>query len=134
MPNTAYLFGISHYPDHQLTGVPNDLALMRWALIHQGFDPAAIHMVGDDQATLVGLHAVLAKIRDDLAATPNQVDKQSCFVYFGSCGMLSIDPLAGGIQPIDGDVLDFRTALPFAALNDYLLVRPNLAITLVLDC
>jgi Caspase domain len=134
MPNTAYLFGISHYPDHRLTGVPNDLALMRRALIHQGFDPAAIHTFGDDQATLADLHAILAKIRDDLAATTNQTDKQSYFVHFSSSGMLSIDPLAGGIQPIDGDVLDFRTALPFAALNDYLPVRPNLAITLVLDC
>ena len=134
MPNTAYLFGISRYPDHLLTGVPNDLALMRRALIHQGFDPSAIHTFGDDQATLVDLHTVLATIRDDLAATTNHPDKHTCFVYFSSCGMLSIDPLAGGIQPIDGDVLDFRTALSFAALNDYLTVRPDLPITLVLDC
>ena len=134
MSNTAYLFGISGYPDHVLTGVPNDLALIQRALIYQGFDPAAIHTFGDEQATLAGLHTVLATIRDDLAATAKHSQKHTCFVYFGSCGMLSIDPLEGGIQPIDGDVLDFSTALPFAALNAYLPVRPDLSITLLLDC
>jgi len=134
MSNTAYLFGISRYPDRVLAGVPNDLALMRRALIHQGFDPSAIHTFGDDQATRAGLHVALARIRDDLAATTNHADKHTCFVYFSSSGMLSIDPLAGGIQPIDGDVLDFSTALSFATLNEYLPVRPDLPITVVLDC
>ena len=134
MSNTAYLFGISRYPDHVLTGVSNDLALIQRALIHQGFAPSAIHNFGDEQATLAGLHAALAMIRDDLVATADHSEKHTCFVYFGSCGVLSIDPLEGGIQPLDGDVLDFSTALPFAALNAYLPVRPDLSITLVLDC
>jgi Caspase domain len=134
MSNTAYLFGISRYPDHVLTGVPNDLALMQRALIHQGFDPSAIHTFGDDQATLAELHTVLTTIRDDLAATTNHPDKHTCFIYFSSCGMLSIDPLAGGIQPLDGEDLDFLTALSFTDLNAYLPVRPDLPITVVLDC
>ena len=67
-------------------------------------------------------------------ATTNGANKGTCFVYFSSSGMLSIDPLEGGIQPIDGDVLDFSTAFSFATLNDYLPAWPNLSITLVLDC
>ena len=134
MSNTAYLFGVSGYPDHVLTGVPNDLALIQRALIHQGFAPSAIHIFGDEQATLAGLHTALSTIRDDLAATAKHSEKHTCFVHFSSGGMLSIDPLAGGIQPLDGDVVDFSTALPFAALNAYLPVCPDLSITLVLDC
>lgn len=126
----AYLIGISHYPGHTLAGVPNDLALMRRALLHQEFDPSAIHTFGDEHGTLAALHDVLASIRADFA----EVDAGHCFVYFSGSGMLSIDPLLGGIKPIDGDDLDFRTALPFAALNDYLPVRPDVKVTVVLDC
>ena len=126
----AYLIGISDYPGHTLAGVPNDLALMRRALIHQEFDSSAIRTFGDEHGTLTALHNVLATIQADFA----EVDAGHCFVYFSGSGMLSIDPLLGGIKPIDGDDLDFRTALPFAALNDYLPVRPGVQVTVVLDC
>lgn len=126
----AYLIGISNYPGHALAGVPNDLALIQRALIHQGFDLSTIYTFGDDHATRTGLCDILAVIRNDFA----DVDSGSCFVYFSSSGMLSLDPLLGGVKPIDGDELDFRTALPFAALNDYLPVRRGIHVTVVLDC
>jgi len=126
----AYLIGISHYPGHPLAGVPNDLALMRRALLQQAFDPSAIHTFGDEHGTLSALHDVLATIQADFA----HVDAGHCFVYFSGSGMLSVDPLRGGVKPIDGDDLDFRTALPFAALNAYLPVRPGVQVTVVLDC
>lgn len=126
----AYLIGISHYPGHALAGVPNDLALMRRALIHQGFASSAIRTFGDEYGTLTALHSLLSTIQADFA----QVDNGHCFVYFSGSGMLSIDPLLGGVKPIDGDDLDFTTALPFAALNVYLPVRPGVQVTVVLDC
>lgn len=130
MYHAAYLIGIRNYPGHILAGVPNDLALMQRALIRQGFDPSAIYTFGDDHATRAGLYDILALISNDFA----DVNRGSCFVYFSSSGMLSIDPLLGGIKPIDGDDLDFRTALPFSVLNDYLPVRPGIHVTVVLDC
>ena len=103
---------------------------MRRALIHQEFDPSAIRTFGDEHGTLAALYDVLATIQADFA----DVDAGHCFVYFSGSGMLSVDPLLGGIKPIDGDDLDFRTALPFAVLNDYLPVRPGVQVTVVLDC
>jgi len=126
----AYLIGISDYPGHSLASVPNDLALMRRALIHQEFDPSSIVTFGDEHGTLTALQAVLATIQADFA----DADSGHCFVYFSGSGMLSVDPLRGGVKPIDGDDLDFCTALPFAALNDYLPVRPGVQVTVVLDC
>ena len=130
----AYLIGLTNYPNHPLAGVPNDLALMRRALEHQAFDPAAIHTFGDEFGTLAGLRHVLATIRNDFIDAENDVDESHCFFYFGGSGMLSVDPLQGGIKPIDGDDLDFTMALPFAELNDYLPVRPGIQVTVVLDC
>lgn len=130
MNSTAYLIGLSQYPGHVLTGVPNDLRLMQRALVHQGFAPAAIHTFGDEVGTLVGLHTVLASVHADFA----NVEQGHCFVYFSGSGMLAFDPLLGGIKPLDGDDLDFTTALSFATLNEYLPIRPGLKVTVVLDC
>ncbi len=130
----AYLIGLTNYPNHPLAGVPNDLALIRRALIQQGFDPAIIHTFGDAHGTLTRLRDVLEMIRDDFAdADANQV-RNHCFFYFGGSGMLAVDPLQGGIKPLDGEDLDFHTALPFAELNDYLPVRSGIKVTVVLDC
>ena len=64
----AYLIGISDYPGHPLAGVPNDLALMRRALLQQAFDPSAIRTFGDEHGTLAALHDVLATIQADFAS------------------------------------------------------------------
>jgi hypothetical protein len=130
MNSAAYLIGLSQYPGHLLAGVPNDLALMQCALVHQGFAPAAIHLFGDEVGTRAGLHTVLANVRADFA----NGEQGHCFVYFSGSGMLSFDPLLGGIKPLDGDDLDFTTALSFVALNEYLPVRPGMRVTVVLDC
>jgi len=129
----AYLIGLSTYPDHPLPGVPNDLALMRSALLHQGFASDDIQIVGNETGTLAGLRGVLATILDDFVDAENDW-KSHCFFYFGGSGMLAVDPLQGGIKPLDGDDLDFSTALPFAELNNYLPVRPGIQVTVVLDC
>lgn len=132
----AYLIGISDYPNHRLASVPNDLALLQRALVHQEFEPDAIHTFGNEIGTLGGLRDVLATIRDDFKdvdESDNGYDNH-CFFYFSGSGMLSLEPLRGGFKPIDGDDLDFRTALPFAELNDYLPIRPGTQVTVVLDC
>ena len=128
----AYLIGLTNYPHHPLAGVPNDLALLRRALIQQGFDPASIHPFDDGHGTFAGLRDVLRMIRDDFADTDQRGNH--CFFYFGGSGMLAVDPLQGGIKPLDGDDLDFSTALSFAELNNYLPVRPGIQVTVVLDC
>lgn len=137
----AYLIGITNYPNHPLPGVPNDLALMQRALRHQGFAPEAIQTFGDEQGTLAGLHQVLATIREDFApvvadvvadATDNGL--HHCFFYFSGSGMLAVDPLQGGIKPLDGDDLNFQSALSFAELNRYLPMCPGIQVTVVLDC
>ncbi len=130
----AYLIGLTNYPKHTLAGVPNDLALMRRALIHQGFAPASIHTFGDEDGTLTGLRDFLRRISADFADTDTDPMGSRCFFYFGGSGMLSVDPLQGGIKPIDGDDLNFSTALSFAELNDYLPVRPGICVTVILDC
>ena len=130
----AYLIGITNYPNHPLAGVPNDLALIQRALIHQAFDPNNIHTFGDEYGTHEGLCQVLARLRDDFVDAEADSDENHCFFYFGGSGLLSVDPLLGGIKPLDGDDLDFTTALPFAELNDYLPVRPGIQVTVVLDC
>lgn len=129
----AYLIGLTNYPNHALLGIPNDLALMQRALIHQGFDPDNIQTVGDESGTLNGLHHVLSTIRDDFVDAEHELNSH-CFFYFGGSGMLAVDPLQGGMKPLDGDDLDFSTALPFAQLNAYLPVRPGIRVTVVLDC
>ena len=129
----AYLIGLCNYPNHELPGIPNDLALMRRALIHQGFTPDAIQSFGDDFGTVDGLRHVLTTIRDDFADAEQGPDSH-CFFYFGGSGMLSVDPLEGGMKPLDGDDLDFRTAVPFAELNAYLPVQHGIRVTVVLDC
>lgn len=107
---------------------------MQRALHHQDFAPEEIRIFGDEHGTLTGLRQVLDTIRDDFAdVTDNGIDHH-CFFYFSGSGMLAFDPLQGGIKPLDGDDLNFQTALPFAALNDYLPVRPGIRVTVVLDC
>lgn len=130
----AYLIGLTNYPTHRLAGVPNDLALIQSALIQQGFDPPSIHTFGDAHGTLAGLRNVLRMIRDEFADAETDRMGNHCFFYFGGSGMLSLDPLQGGIKPLDGEDLDFSTALPFAELNDYLPLRPGIQVTVVLDC
>lgn len=129
MHHAAYLIGISQYPDHTLAGVPNDLTLMERALRHQNFADAAIHRFADEQATQDGLFRILARIRTDFAS----VRRGLCFLHVSAGGMLALDPLRGGIQPLDGDEADFDTAVPFTALNDYLPVRSGVQVIAVLD-
>lgn len=130
----AYLIGLSNYPGHPLAGVSNDLALMQRALTQQGFAPAAIHTFGDEHGTLAALHHVLTTVRDDFVDAEQDPALSHCFFYFSGSGLLALDPLRGGIKPLDGEDLDFRTALPFAELNHYLPVRPGIRVTVVLDC
>ncbi len=130
----AYLIGLSNYPNHQLTGVPNDLALMQRALRHQEFAPEEIQTFGDESGTLAGLRQVLTTIREDFADVTDDGLDHHCLFYFSGSGMLDLDPLQGGMKPLDGVLTDFGTALPFAELNHYLPVRPGIRVTVVLDC
>ena len=130
----AYLIGLTGYPGHPLAGVPNDLALIQRALIQQGFAPDEIHTFGDEDGSVEGLRQVLSTIRDDFVDAEADFSDSHCFFYFGGSGMLAVDPLRGGLKPIYGDELDFRTALPFTELNAYLPVRPGIRVTVVLDC
>lgn len=135
----AYLIGLAAYPNHYLAGVPNDLALIRRGLEHQGFPPEALRTFGDEVGTLDRLRHVLTLIGNDFRPatvdTPISAEEDShCFFYFSGSGLLSVDPLLGGIKPLDGDDLDFRTALAFTELNRALPVRPGVQVTVVLDC
>jgi len=126
---SAYLIGISRYPDHTLEGVPNDLDLIQRGLRHHQFPDSAIQRFADDQATRDGLQRILARLRADFA----DVARGFCFLHVGASGMLARDPLRGGIKPLDGDESDFDSALLFAALNDYLPVRPGVQVVVMLD-
>jgi len=135
----AYLIGLAAYPNHYLAGVPNDLALMRRGLERQGFAPAALRTFGDEVGTLEGLRHVLTLIDSDFRAVTGDAttpagEGSHCFFYFSGSGLLAVDPLLGGMKPLDGDELDFRTALTFAELNRALPVRPGVQVTVVLDC
>ena len=130
----AYLIGLTGYPGHPLAGVPNDLALIQRALIQQGFAPDEIHTFGDEDGTIDGLRQILTTIRDDFVDALADFSDSHCLFYFGGSGMLAVDPLRGCLKPIDGDYLNFQTALPFADLNDYLPVRPGIRVTVILDC
>lgn len=129
MKHGAFLIGISRYSDYTLEGVPNDVALVASAL-HKHYYPAdAIHCFIDSRATLTGLHQLLAHIQVDYAA----VEQRTCLLYITGSGALSYELLRGGVQPSDGCLDDFRTALAFDALNAYLPVRPGLQVTVIID-
>ncbi len=127
--HAAFLIGISRYPDHTLKGVANDLALLARALERRDYPPSAIHLFDDTRTTRSELHALLAEIRARYAG----VEGGSCYLHLGASGALSLEPLAGGVLPSDGDPGDFGTAVPFAALHRYLPARPGVRVTVTLD-
>jgi hypothetical protein len=129
MKNSAYLIGISQYPDHHLKGVSNDLHLIAQALRHRNWPKAAINIFEDIHTTLTGLHTLFTQIRDEF----EDVERGTCFVHIGASGVLSLEPLRGGILATNGDALNFDTAFPFDALTDYLPVRLGIHVTTVLD-
>ena len=128
--NAAFLIGISEYPDYTLKGVPNDLDLLAHALQQRNYAAEAIHLFSDTHTTLAELHTLLAQIQADY----QDVEQGTCYLHIGASGALSLDPLAGGVQPTDGEPLNFSKALPFSALNDYLPVRPGIRVIATLDC
>jgi len=130
----AYLIGLAHYPDHTLAGVPNDLVLIEQGLQQQGFAAAEIHTFGAADGTRAGLQRILTQIRTDFAAVEPASARSHCFFYFGGSGMLALEPLQGGFQPVDGDAANFQSALAFTELNRQLPVRPGIQVTVVLDC
>ena len=58
----AFLVGISHYPDHTLQSVPNDLALLAQALEHRGSPSSAIHFFTDTHTTRTALLQLFSDI------------------------------------------------------------------------
>ena len=57
-PKKALIIGISRYPPENgwlPTHAKNDVKLMRQALVRQGFEPAAIRVIQDQQATKAGI-------------------------------------------------------------------------------
>ena len=125
----AFLIGIRTYPDHGLPSVANDLPLLAAGLRHQGYAHAALHVFDDTHTTRAALVDLLRHIR----ARYTGVTDGSCLVHFGASGALSLDPLEGGVLLSDSDPTDFRTALPFAALNEYLPLRPGVRVTTIVD-
>src|ERR1041384_4405787 len=124
----AFLVGLSRYPDHRLP-TSNDVALLSGALTHRGYPRDAIGVFDDSHTTHAALLEVLAHIRTAYTG----VRSGSCYVHVGASGACSSEPVQGGILPIDGDALDFATALPFATLNQYLPVRDGVRVIVTLD-
>jgi hypothetical protein len=125
----AFLIGIWQYPDHTLAGVSNDLALLARGLQHRNYSPSAIHVFDDTHKTQAQLRELLAQI----GARYADVDQGSCYLHIGASGALSLEPLAGGILPSDGNLTDWSTILPFASLNDYLPGREGMRVTMTLE-
>ena len=61
------------------------------------------------------------------------MENGSCSLHIGASGMLSYTPLAGGILPSDGDLLDWNTAVPFEASNAYLPLREGVRVMLTIE-
>jgi hypothetical protein len=129
MMHAAFLVGISTYPDHTLPGVPNDLDLLVAALRSKNYSASSIHVFNDTHTTQQALHHVFAQIQ----LTYREVDEGCCFVYIGASGTLSLEPLVGGVLPSDGNVLDFTTTFPFAAVNRYLTLGDGIRVEVVVD-
>jgi len=129
MKNSAYLIGISQYKDHSNAGVPNDLELLVRALLHRNYPRSTIRVFNDTHTTLAGLHDLFGQIRSEY----RDVATGSCYVHIGASGTFAQNPLRGGMLPGDGDVLDFDTAFPFAALNEYLPARLGIRVVVTLD-
>ena len=106
----------------------NDLTLPARAVEHRTWPPSAIHLFPDTHTTQAGLHTLLAGIR----ARCEGAEEGSCHLRIGASGALSAEPRAGGILPSDGDPGDFATAVPFAAVNRYLPVRPGVRVVVTL--
>lgn len=129
MRNEAFLVGISQYADHTIDGIANDLELLATALQRRNYPRSAIHVFHDSHTTLVELYALLEHIQTAYRDT----EHGSCYLHIGASGALSVDPIRGGVLPRDGTLSDFTTALPFAALNSYLPIRPGVQVTVTID-
>lgn len=129
MKHSAYLIGISRYKDHSNAGIPNDLELLVRALLHRNYPRSAICVFNDTHTTLAGLHDLFGQIRSEY----RDVETGSCYLHIGASGTFAQNPIRGGVLPSDGDVLDFQTAFPFDALNEYLPVRPGICVVVTLD-
>lgn len=129
MQHHALLIGISRYPDHAIAGVPHDLALLRQALLRRNYPEAAIEVCLDTHPTRADLHALLSRI----AARYARIEQGSLYVHISASGALQIEPLAGGVLPIDGDGGVLESTLSFAELNRYLPQHPDIRVVLTLD-
>lgn len=127
--HSAFLVGISRYSDHTVKGVPNDLALLVRALRNRNYSSTAIHVFDDSHTTYAALHALFSEIQ----ARYKDVRNGSCYLHISASGALSIEPIVGGILPSDGNVLDFSTAFPFLALNQFLPIRPGIRVVVTID-
>lgn len=125
----AFLIGIREYSDHEIPGVSNDLALLKQALQHRHYPSSAIHIFDDTHKTQAQLRELLAQI----GARYTGVAQGSCYLYIAASGAVSLEPLAGGIWPYDGDPGDWSTILPFASLNEYLPLGESIRVTVTLD-
>lgn len=125
----AFLLGISRYPAHTVKGVPNDLNLLACALQHRKYSLDALYVFDDSHTTSAALHELFTQI----SRRYSNVKQGSCYLHISASGIVSQEPLAGGILPSDGNVLDFSTAFSFAELNQHLPVRPGIRVVVTLD-
>jgi hypothetical protein len=125
----AFLIGIREYRDHTIPGVSNDLALLARGLQHRNYPPSAIHIFDDTHKTQAQLRELLAQIGAHYAGG----EQGSCYLHIAASGALSLEPLAGGILPYDGQLDDWSTILPFASLNEYLPLREGTQVTVTLE-
>jgi hypothetical protein len=111
----AFLIGVGKYPDHHVP-VGNDLDLLRRALLSRGYDASNVHVFDNSHTTRIALLELLGTISRISA----REGLSSCYVHVSASGVISEDPLEGGILPSDGSVEDFSSGIPFGVLNDYL--------------
>lgn len=124
--NKAFLIGISQYSDHVLKGVSHDLTLLTNSLRQYGYAADDIYCFSQPYQTLADLHRILKQLR-------RSVKRGTCLLYVGASGVLSLNPLQGGILPSDGQEDDLKTALSWSTLNAYLPVHPDIQVTVIID-
>ena len=93
--HAAFLIGISHYPDHVLAGVPNDLILLTNALQHRNYPLSTIHVFNNSYTTCASLHQLFSGIQ----RIYKNVEQGSCYIHISAAGALSMEQMAGGVLP-----------------------------------
>jgi hypothetical protein len=124
----AFLIGVGNYPDHQVP-VGNDLALLRGALLSRGYRASDVHVFDNSHTTRAALLDMFDSIRRSYASEA----LDSCYLHISASGVISEDPLEGGILPSDGRSDDFTSGVSFGVLNDCLPLRFGAKSVVTLD-